>query len=148
MATVLVCGGRRYMDSDRVYAVLNQVLDALTGAKMPMRLVHGACNVKRPYTRIDTDPPVGADAIAHRWALRHKDEVEVVPYPADWTKHGLAAGPLRNQAMLDEQKPALVIAFPGNKGTRDMVRRARAAHIPLWIVPAKGELKVHAFCER
>jgi hypothetical protein len=33
--------------------------------------------------------------------------------------------------MIDEGKPELVIAFPGGSGTADMVRRARAANIPV-----------------
>ena len=45
-------------------------------------------------------------------------------YPADWRKHGRAAGPIRNQLMLDDGKPDIVVAFPGGKGTADMIRRA------------------------
>ena len=42
---------------------------------------------------------------------------------------GRSAGPIRNQAMLDEGRPDLVVAFPGHHGTADIVRRARAAGI-------------------
>jgi len=69
----------------------------------------------------------GADALARSWAL-----VYGVPhrcYVAHWEKHGKAAGPLRNQRMLDENPVDLVIAFPGGAGTADMVRRAEAAGI-------------------
>lgn len=56
---------------------------------------------------------------------------EVAACPADWKKHGKAAGPIRNQSMLTEHKPDLVIAFPlgESKGTRDMIRKAKAAGI-------------------
>ncbi len=57
-------------------------------------------------------------------------------FPANWATHGKAAGPIRNQLMLD-QKPDLVIAIhedPGlGKGTLDMVTRARKAGIPVSI---------------
>jgi hypothetical protein len=33
--------------------------------------------------------------------------------------------------MLLEGKPDLVVAFPGGKGTADMVRRARKANVPV-----------------
>jgi hypothetical protein len=33
--------------------------------------------------------------------------------------------------MLNEGKPDLVVAFPGGRGTADMVKRARAAGIEL-----------------
>jgi hypothetical protein len=47
---------------------------------------------------------------------------------AEWKKYGPAAGPIRNQRMLD-WGPDLVVAFSGGKGTADMVRRARAAGV-------------------
>ena len=36
-----------------------------------------------------------------------------------------------NQRMLDEGKPDLVVAFPGAGGTKDMVRRAVKAGVPV-----------------
>jgi hypothetical protein len=60
---------------------------------------------------------------------------------ADWEKLGRSAGPIRNQAMLDEGRPDLVVAFPGHHGTADMVRRARAAGVmrrPCADVPPNG----------
>jgi len=50
---------------------------------------------------------------------------------ANWRTHGKAAGPIRNQQMLDEGRPHLVVAFPGGTGTADMVRRAKAAGVPV-----------------
>lgn len=50
-------------------------------------------------------------------------------FPADWHRDGKAAGPIRNRRMLLEGMPDLVVAFPGGRGTADMVRRARAAGI-------------------
>ena len=35
------------------------------------------------------------------------------------------AGHIRNQQMIDEGKPDLVVAFPGGAGTADMIRRAK-----------------------
>ena len=53
----------------------------------------------------------------------------VEEYPADWKKYGKSAGPLRNQRMIDEGKPDLVVAFPGGVGTADMISRAKAYNI-------------------
>lgn len=39
------------------------------------------------------------------------------------------AGPDRNQRMIDEGRPGLVIAFPGGDGTADMIHRAQEAGI-------------------
>ncbi len=110
MMRVLVCGGRDYSDRDHV----NNELIRLNHQRGPFFVViHGAAT--------------GADHEAMLWAemmgIKHK------PVAAEWEKHGKAAGPMRNQRMIDEGKPALVIAFPGGNGTADCVRRAEKAGI-------------------
>jgi hypothetical protein len=69
----------------------------------------------------------GADSMAEDWARTHN--IECVVYRADWVGFGRAAGPIRNQRMLDEGKPDLVVAFPGGPGTADMTRKARDAGV-------------------
>ena len=103
---VLVCGGRDYAD----WGTLDSVLDLVN----PAVVIHGAAR--------------GADSLAGRWA-REMHGVTEEAFPADWDKHGKSAGPIRNQRMLDDGKPDMVVAFPGGAGTADMVRRSRAAGI-------------------
>ncbi len=59
-------------------------------------------------------------------------------FPADWKRYGRAAGPIRNQQMIDEGKPDLVLAFHENlnasKGTRDMVNRAESVGIKVVVI--------------
>ena len=59
-------------------------------------------------------------------------------FPADWTTHGKRAGHIRNQQMLDEGKPDLVLAFHPvtgcTPGTRDMIQRAQQAGVPVRVV--------------
>jgi hypothetical protein len=75
----------------------------------------------------------GLDALADRFARERGLAVE--PYPADWDGDGDAAGPIRNQRMLEQARPTEAHAFPlpGSSGTWDMVRRLRAARIPVTI---------------
>lgn len=113
---VLVCGGRDYDDKES----LTTVLDAAHHANPIECLIHGAAR--------------GADTLAADWALSH--DVLCNAYPADWERDGKAAGPIRNQRMLDLGKPHMVIAFPGGKGTADMIRRAEAAKVPVVKVTA------------
>jgi hypothetical protein len=68
----------------------------------------------------------GADALAKEWAMT-KADLEI---KADWKKYGPAAGPIRNQQMLD-WGPDLVVAFAGGKGMAGMVALARAASVPV-----------------
>lgn len=104
---VLVCGGQTYTDMRHV----TKVLDGLV--PKPTLIIQGGA--------------FGADACASEWA--YKRDVLERQFPADWKKHGRAAGPIRNQQMLDEGKPDLVVAFPGGSETEDMKRRARAAGV-------------------
>lgn len=106
---VLVCGGRDYSDVSRVYAVLDK-LHREAGIDC---LMQGGAR--------------GADILASVWATKNHVLQEV--YEADWENQGSFAGPARNKRMLDEGRPDLVIAFPGGRGTADMVRKARKAGV-------------------
>lgn len=97
----------------------------------------------------------GADSLAAEWALA-QEHVFCDPYPADWDNCGPecrpghrktrqdgseycpAAGPRRNQQMLDEGYPDLVVAFTddlrSSKGTRDMVTRAKKSGVRTYVV--------------
>jgi hypothetical protein len=110
---VLVCGGRDFDDQIAVWTALDELRqraphDALT-------IIQGGAS--------------GADKMARDWCAARK--VPCINVPADWKKHGRAAGPIRNQKMLDEHVPDLVLAFPGGRGTADMVFRAQNACIPV-----------------
>jgi hypothetical protein len=76
----------------------------------------------------------GADQMAIDWAVVHWTGLEV--YQAKWALHGRAAGPIRNQQMIDKGKPDKGLAFPGGSGTADMTRRLKAAGIPIIEVTA------------
>lgn len=104
---VLVCGGRNYQDWKR----LSDELDRL------------------PVSEIIEGGAPGADLLARQWAVANK--VSVVTFKADWKIHGRAAGPIRNQQMIDDGSPELVLAFPGGRGTADMMSRATKAGIPV-----------------
>lgn len=102
---VLVCGGRDYADAEHMALILNAAsIDVL---------IHGAAR--------------GADSLADDWAKGKGVRVE--RYPADWDSHGRAAGHIRNAQMLTMGQPDLVIAFPGGKGTANMVAQAKAAGV-------------------
>jgi hypothetical protein len=59
--------------------------------------------------------------------------IALMLFPANWDYYHKAAGPIRNQWMLNFGKPDEVWAFHSNigasKGTADMVRRAKKANI-------------------
>jgi len=117
---VLVCGGRDYDDWDTLHYTLYNIFD------------DGVRNLNETFTIVEGGA-IGADFLARAWGKYMSIEFPVVveEYPADWKTHGKAAGFIRNQQMLDEGKPDLVVAFPGGNGTADMIRRAEKAGIPV-----------------
>ena len=113
MRRVLVSGSRAWQNWDRIFSVLDAELER----DADLVLVHGDC-------------PSGADRMADAWAKTRGVPVE--RYPADWDQHGKAAGPIRNQQMVDTE-PDLVLAFlrPESRGTRHCMGAAMKAGIPL-----------------
>lgn len=109
---VLVCGGRDYSDVDRLYAELDRI------------------HARTPITCIIEGGAKGADYLAAQWSAKTGLNNHA-RFEADWAVHGKSAGPKRNQRMLDQGRPDLVVAFPGGRGTADMVARARAAGVPV-----------------
>jgi hypothetical protein len=55
--------------------------------------------------------------------------VKCVSVYAAWHDYGKAAGPIRNKRMLTDFAPDIVVAFPGGKGTADMVRQAKEREV-------------------
>lgn len=113
---VLVCGDRNWTD----YRLLSDTLDGFIGDISC--IIEGECR--------------GADRMARDWALRAG--VRVLRFPAGWERYGKAAGVIRNQQMLEQGKPDLVVAFHNDiehsRGTRDMVYRARIAGVKVMII--------------
>lgn len=111
---VLVCGGRWWTN---VAAIRREILKIRDDPSVKdLHVIHGGAK--------------GADSIAGELAIELGIPCE--SFPADWTKYGKGAGPVRNQQMLDK-KPDLVLAFHENiassRGTRDMITRARSAGV-------------------
>lgn len=112
---VLVCGGRDYADQSMLFGVL----DMLSEERVINCVIQGGAS--------------GADKLARMWAISRNHHFDT--FDADWRSLGKAAGPIRNQRMIDEGKPTLVLAFAGGRGTADMIGRARSAGIPVQQFP-------------
>jgi hypothetical protein len=107
---VLVCGGRDYLNAKRIY----DILDSLINVEL---IIHGGAN--------------GADFCAGEWAKSkdiHCSEIRAIWYPARGGVLDRGAGPKRNRIMI-KLKPDLVVAFPGGRGTEDMVRVAEENNV-------------------
>lgn len=105
---LIVTGSRDWEKESHIWTALN----IFTEFSPLVELIHGHCLT-------------GADQIADNWAEfrnYHKyGPVFVTRYPAKWTLHGKAAGPIRNREMIRENLDAdYVLAFPlgESRGTR------------------------------
>lgn len=104
---LLICGSRRWKSREVILRAIKQL--------SPSLIIEGECR--------------GADKLAA--SVAEELGIPVLKFPAEWSRFGRRAGPIRNQQMLDEGKPDYVLAFPvaESRGTWDMVRRAKKAGV-------------------
>lgn len=121
---------RVLITGDRGWTAADIILQAIETLPRNTIVIHGGAD--------------GADALAG--AIAESRGLWVWPCPVsreEWRTIGKAAGPMRNQRMLDETKPDFVLAFhnflPGSKGTKDMVRRAIRAGVPVQLFNDQGK---------
>jgi len=123
---ILTTGSREFTDYVLVESTIAAVWREHGGA--PLLLVHGAAR--------------GADTLVARVAASRPDERSTAEaHPADWDKYRPAdddrknsAGFIRNQEMVDAGAVVCLAFYRSsarNSGTRDCVRRARKAGIPV-----------------
>lgn len=111
---LLVCGGGAFADVDALADMLGQF-----HRKFGIDLL------------IEGEAP-GADTLARDWA--QLNGIPVKPFYAEWQLFGGRAGIIRNAKMLREAKPTHGIAFPGKRGTADMVRRMLDSNMEIILV--------------
>lgn len=122
---ILVTGDREWTDRATIRRALNPYPRTAT-------IMHGDAR--------------GADKRAAHEALRlgwPVDKIEAVP--AEWSKFGRSAGPIRNRVMLD-RGPDVVLAFHRDlcgrsKGTKDCVQEALKREIPVYLYPPGARLE-------
>ncbi len=106
---ILICGCRHYSFYDKIKRYIEEEKEN----HQELIIIQGGAS--------------GADNLAKR--ASKELFIECREYKADWNTYGKSAGPKRNQKMLDEENPDLVIAFhpdiESSKGTKDMINRAK-----------------------
>ena len=116
---ILICGDRNWTDKQLIREVLLEHLNPEVDF-----IIHGDAR--------------GADRLGAEVAQELGVSVDhVLAFPADWNQYHRAAGPIRNQQMLTEGKPTLVLAFHNcittSKGTKDMICKALKAGLPVYL---------------
>lgn len=151
---VLVCGGRKFANlyyyNAKAKKYEKKYGELYMKAQREIDFVIDTLDYEIPLIDSDSNIKIisggakGPDNIAITWAMTN--HIPYAIYNANWAKHGNAAGPIRNQLMLDSELDYHIdsngnktlaiehftcIAFPGEKGTADMVRRCKKLNIPV-----------------
>jgi hypothetical protein len=115
---VLVCGAMYFTDYEKLHDELVKIFH--------QREIHNPI--------IISGMAKGADTLAVKFAEQYS--YECLKFPADWAKYGKGAGPVRNQQMLDEGSPDLIVAFPmqSSVGTRDMIKRGMMEDVEVIVI--------------
>jgi hypothetical protein len=119
MTIVIIAGGRDYRCTQPSLIWLDQMLAQLGIAGV----VTGGAS--------------GADDLGRRWA--EDLDIPVKIFPANWSQHGPAAGPIRNQQMADFlllYHRRAVLLFPGGRGTQSMRNIAKTSGIDVYDFPS------------
>lgn len=121
---ILVFGSRTFNDRETIKSTLLDELDYHCPATPhnEITLVHGAAR--------------GADELAADVAEAFGIRVEA--HPADWTRHGKAAGPIRNSEMLASGVDCAIGFFDGpTPGSMDMLRKLITAGVEVRVIARK-----------
>ena len=107
MKKVIIAGGRDFDDYLSLDDFVCRCLGEIPGGfqDMDIQIISGGAK--------------GADSLGERFA---KDEnIPLIKFPANWNKHGKAAGPIRNKQMA-ETGDILIAFWDGNsRGTKNMI---------------------------
>ncbi len=111
MVKIAVVGSRTF----RNYGLLKTTMN---GFSKPFIVVSGGA--------------AGADSLAERYAREAGLPTEV--YPADWARHGRAAGMIRNKQIVDAADHVVAFWDGRSRGTANTIDRARSAGKLLTVV--------------
>ena len=115
---VIVAGTRTFKD----YLLLNN--EVLQTVALNLRWGH--------EPEIVSGGAPGADTLAVTLATAHKWPFKI--FPADWEKHGRAAGPIRNKQMAKYADMAIVFWDGKSRGAQNMIQQMRELGKPVKVV--------------
>lgn len=123
---LIICGGREYALAESDVDFLNRLHN-----KYGFTLViEGGCR-RKDYRG---DPLPTADYDGWRWARSHG--IQTATMDANFTYYGKSGAPLRNAEMA--KRGNMCVAFPGGRGTADMVAKAKGRGMPVYEHPFGG----------
>lgn len=114
---VIIAGGRDFDDYNLLVQTFNRVMRTKITTHHVI-IVSGAAR--------------GADKLGER--LARQLQLTVDSFPADWDKHGRAAGPIRNTQMAKHADALIAFWDKKSRGTKNMIDTMRKLDKPYRIV--------------
>lgn len=121
MTRIIIAGSRSFTDEDYVHYTISDLTWHIPSDEM--EIVSGGCR--------------GVDQFAENYA----EEWDIISKvsPAEWSKYGLSAGPIRNEQMAkyaSEAEHGMLIAFPvgESRGTRNMIKLANQYGLEVHVI--------------
>ena len=90
-------------------------------------------------TQIVSGGASGVDYYGEKYA--QENDIPIQYFPADWIKHGKAAGPIRNREMAEYGDQLFVVWDGKSKGTKNMIDEMNKRKKPVFMVWIGGPIE-------
>lgn len=84
-----------------------------------------------PITEVVSGCARGVDTLGEKFAEQYC--IPVKKFPAQWSRYGKGAGPIRNKEMAIYSEALIAIPSPESKGTVNMIATARKLHLKVYV---------------
>lgn len=116
---IIIAGGRDFNNYELLDKEVTSIVNSMMSVPMDsIEFVSGGAK--------------GADSLGEKYAKANNFKLRI--FPANWDKHGKAAGPIRNRDMA-EYADMLIVFWDGrSRGTRSMIREAKHRDLEVHII--------------
>ena len=88
-------------------------------------------------TEVVSGTAIGVDSLGEKYA--RVNDIPTERKPADWNKHGRAAGPIRNREMAKYADAAVIVWDGESNGTRNMINEMIRYNKPYYIIMTESK---------
>lgn len=88
-------------------------------------------------TEVVSGKAIGVDSLGEKYA--RVNDIPLESRPADWNKHGKAAGPIRNREMAKYADAAIIVWDGESNGTRNMINEMIRHNKPYYIAMTESK---------
>lgn len=120
---ILIAGPRDFNNQSYVFSALDMVFSRLIKSPKETRNTLEINTLEN--VEIVEGSATGIDSLAREYAI--SKDIKYKEFPADWNKHGKAAGPIRNKQMAEYSDILIAFRYVDNpsRGTENMIRQAK-----------------------